>query len=227
MKGALLAVALVIALGAALQPRPLPRRPAGTSAPAPRRARQVLVPRPAFRRARTDPIELAAWCDGLARAVRGGATLRHALQTVAPPPAVAPALDPALLALDRGASTVDALDAVEQAPPHLDLVLVVLRACARHGGAPAEPIDRAAAALRQRAALLAERASQSAQARMSAAVMTLLPGALLAVLLATSAPVRHAVGTPAGALAVLLGSAANGAGWWWMHRLIRGGASWR
>ena len=226
MRGALLAVALVIALGAALQPRPLPR-----SLDAPTHAPRRTLRRPphisSLRRARTDPIELAAWCDGLARAVRGGATLRHALRTVAPPPAVAPALDPALLALDRGASTVDALDAVEHTPPHLDLVLVVLRACARHGGPPAEPIDRAAAALRQRAALLAERASQSAQARMSAAVMTLLPGALLAVLLATSSPVRHAIGTPAGAGAVLLGGAANGAGWWWMRRLIGGRATWR
>jgi tight adherence protein B len=226
VRGPLLAVALVVALGAAIQPRPMPRPlDAPTSAPAGarRRGRGGIS---SLRRARTDPLELAAWCDGLARAVRGGATLRHALRTVPPPPAVAPALDPTLLALDRGASTLAALDAVEQAPPHLDLVLVVLRACARHGGPPGEPIDRAAAALRQRAALLAERASQSAQARMSAAVMTLLPGALLAVLLVTSSPVRHAVGTPAGAMAVLLGGAANGVGWWWMRRLIRGRATW-
>lgn len=226
MRGALLALALVVALGVALQPRPLPR-PLGASAPEPRRRWRTTVQISSFRRGRADPIELAAWCDGLARAARGGATLRHALRTVAPPPAVLPALDPALLALDRGASTAEALDAVGEAPPHLDLVLVVLRACARHGGAPAEPIDRAGAALRQRAALLAERASQSAQARMSAAVMTVLPGALLAVLLATSSPVRHAIGTPAGAAAVLLGGAANGAGWCWMRRLIRGGATWR
>jgi tight adherence protein B len=225
--GALLAAALVLALGTALQPRPRARSLVAADAPAAhRRGRRPARARWPGRRHRVEPLELAAWCDALSRAVRGGATLRHALCTVTPPgPAVAE-LDRVLLALDRGATTVDALDSVEHAPPHLDLVLVVLRACARHGGAPAEPIDRAAAALRQRAALIAERASQSAQARMSAGVMTLLPGALLAVLVATSSPVRHTIATPAGVVAIALGAAANGTGWWWMRRLIRGRAGW-
>ncbi len=221
MTAALLSAALVCALGAALHPRPPARSVVagddGVGAVPTRGRAAIPMPR---RARRVEPLELAAWCDALARALRSGATLRHVLCTIAPPVPVAGQLDRVRLALDRGASTVDALDSVEHVPAHLDVVLVVLRACARHGGAPAEPIDRAASALRLRAAAIAEREANSAQARMSALVMTLLPGALLAVLLVTSAPVRHAVASPAGIAAVALGICANALGWSWMRRLI-------
>jgi tight adherence protein B len=171
---------------------------------------------------------VAAWCDALARSVRGGNTVRHAIATVAPPPSVLGTVEPIRHALERGAALTDALGStLDKAPPHVDLVLVVLRACAEHGGAAGEPIDRCAAALRQRAALLAERQSQSAQARMSALVMTLLPVALLTVLLVSSEPIRRVVTTPFGAAIVALGGIVNAAGWWWMRRLITGGARWR
>jgi tight adherence protein B len=175
---------------------------------------------------RVDPIELAMWCDGLARAVRGGATLRQSVLDVAPPAAVAGHIEGVRLQLERGASLRSALEPRPPVPVHLDLVLVVLRACAVHGGPPSEPIDRAAAALRQRAAVIADRRAQSAQAHMSAVVMTLLPGILLAVLLVTSASVRAALTTSAGLAVVGLGAAANLTGWWWMRRLIRGRSAW-
>jgi tight adherence protein B len=104
--------------------------------------------------------------------------------------------------------------------PDLDLVLVVVRACAEHGGEGAEPIDRAAAALRQRAALAGERRTNSAQARMSALVMTCLPLAMLALLALTSRSVRAASTSPAGLVAIALGAMLNLAGWAWMRRLI-------
>lgn len=181
---------------------------------------------PRCRQPVVDPGELATWCDALARAVRGGATLRQAVLDVAPPNDVEPYLDAMRLQLERGAPLRVALEPRPPVPVHLDLVLVVLRACAVHGGPPAEPIDRAAAALRQRAAVIAERRSQSAQAHMSAVVMSVLPGVLLAVLLITSSSVRSTLGTPAGLTVVSLGITVNLAGWWWMRRLIRGRSAW-
>jgi tight adherence protein B len=171
-------------------------------------------------RSHVEPGALAAWCDALARALRGGATLRHALCTVAPPPSVAPQLAPALLALERGTSVAAALTDIDARSRDLDLVLVVLRACAEHGGTTAEPIDRAAAALRQRAALAGERRTHSAQARMSAVVMTCLPGAMLALLALTSRSVRAAATSPAGVAVIGAGLLLNLAGWAWMRRLI-------
>jgi len=220
MTAAAFATLAVIALGGALAPKPAARVLHAEH----RTARRVeqFVGRLARRRtsARIEPAVLAAWCDALARAVRGGATLRHALCSVPPPACVEPQLAPALLALERGASVTVALSNLDTRSHDLDLVLVVARACAEHGGAAAEPIDRAATALRQRAALAGERRTNSAQARMSALVMTCLPAAMLALLASTSHSVRSAATAPSGLIAIALGMTLNVLGWTWMRRLI-------
>jgi len=220
MSAAAFATLAVIALGGALAPKPAARVLLAEH----RTSRRVehLVERLARRRtsARIEPAVLAAWCDALARAVRGGATLRHALCSVPSPACVESRLAPALLALERGASVTAALSNLDARSPDLDLVLVVVRACAEHGGAAAEPIDRAAAALRQRAALAGERRTNSAQARMSALVMTSLPAAMLALLALTSRSVRSAATEPPGLIAIALGMTLNVLGWTWMRRLI-------
>jgi tight adherence protein B len=210
----------LVALGSVLAPRPVPRRAFGVDGG--RVRRHSRLPRIARGRAHSsiEPSVLAAWCDSLARALRGGATLRHALSTVEPPPSVAPPLAPALLALARGASVTAALAEVDGRSRDLDLVLVVIRACAEHGGGAAEPIDRAAAALRQRAALAGERRTNSAQARMSAVVMTCLPGAMLVLLALTSRSVRAAATSAVGLAVIGVGIILNLAGWGWMRRLI-------
>ncbi len=123
------------------------------------------------------------------------------------------------LALERGAPLAAAIDE-RTAPRHLDVALTVARACAASGAPAAEPLDRAAAALRARAVEAAERATHSAQARLSAVVMTVLPAAMLLVLLATSGPVRGAVATPIGLGCVVAGALLNAAGWRWMQRII-------
>ena len=82
-----------------------------------------------------------------------------------------------------------------------------MRACADLGGPAAQPLDRTAATLRARAADLAERQVHSAQARLSAMVLTLLPVAALALLLATSTATRTAVLGPSGALCLGAGAA--------------------
>ena len=222
MTAVVLTMLAVVELGAALAPNAPPRRAGVVARERVRRVGERY--RLSWRRPRKriEPEALAAWCDALARAVRGGVTLRHALGTVPPPACVAPNLALALLALERGASVVAALADVEDASPDLDLVLVVVRACAEHGGATAEPIDRAAAALRQRAALAGERRTNSAQARMSALVMTCLPGAMLALLVVTSGSVRAAAVAPTGLAVIAAGIVLNVAGWFWMRRLIAG-----
>ena len=227
MSAPILAALTILVAGAALRPRP-PTRTPDDSPPEPRplvrRRRAVPV-----RAVRPDPLELAAWCDAMARELRSGTALRRAITEVAPPASAHAAFEPIRHALERGASLSEALStppAPADPPPHVDLVLVMLRACAQHGGPAAEPVDRCAAALRQRAALIAERATSSAQARLSALVMTLLPVVLLGVLLLSSGPVRHAALSPIGLVVLALGGACNAAGWAWMRRLIRGGAPW-
>ncbi len=130
-------------------------------------------------------------------------------------------IDPITLAVDRGRALTDALD-VRSPSPHLALALSVLRACTANGGPPAEPLDRAAATLRARAVAAAERQTQSAQARLSAVVMTVLPVAMLVLLLLTSSATRAAAGSPLGVLAVTIGGALNLIGWRWMRRIITG-----
>ena len=208
----------VAAVFAALRPRPVPR----SVTPTPPRAthRRGGLRRPSRRRTPTiEPAHVATWCEGLARAVRGGATLVGALRTVDPPPSCRPGVDRIVLALDRGARATDALT-TDSGSPHLALAITVLRACAVNGGPPAEPLDRAATTLRGRAADAADRSTQSAPARLSAVVMTVLPLAMLALLLATSASTRAAALSVPGAAAILVGGVLNLAGWRWMRRIV-------
>ena len=51
-------------------------------------------------------------------------------------------------------------------------------------------------------------------------VLTLLPVAALALLLATSAASRAAVLGPSGVVCLGAGAALNATGWWWMRRII-------
>jgi tight adherence protein B len=96
----------------------------------------------------------------------------------------------------------------------------VLRSCSRFGGPAATPLERAAATLRARAAVAAEQQAQSAQAQLSARVLTFVPIALLTLLAVTDGKVRAAIGTPAGLAVVVLGGLLNLAGALWMRRII-------
>ena len=220
---------LAISVGWAARPRVPVRRPDASgpsgpsevdhrsSAPAGRgRRANALVPlrRPPRPRRRSDEaVELARWCEALARAVRGGDTLRNALGRIAAPNAHAERL----ATLTRvGARPSDRGDG----GPDVAVVLAVVTACLEHGGPAAEPLDRAAGVLRSRAAERAERRVQSAQARMSATVLTWLPVAVLGVMVATSPAVRRVVVSPIGMTVVTLGGVVNLVGWWWMRRIV-------
>lgn len=222
MTAAVCTMVAVVAIGAALRPRPEPRHVTDLAR---RRSARWRGLRQHRRRPRRSPTataaEVAVWCEGLARVVRGGSTLGTALRTTDPPASCSAHIDEVVLTLDRGSRLADAL-AGPTPSPHLDLAVTVLRACAINGGPPAEPLDRAAATLRGRAADAAERQTQSAQARLSAVVMTILPTAMLALLFATSSTTRTAAMTPIGSVAIALGAALNIGGWRWMRRIIAG-----
>jgi tight adherence protein B len=166
-----------------------------------------------------EPAAVAEWCEGLARVIRSGSTMTAAVRTVEAPPSCRPDITRVVLALDRGARLSDALT-VTTSSPHLGLAITVLRACAMNGGPPAQPLDRAASTLRGRAADAADRQTQSAQARLSAVVMTVLPVAMLVLLLVTSPATRAAAFSGPGLIAIVVGGGLNLLGWHWMRRIV-------
>ena len=213
---------LALSVGWTARPRPPIRRPGPRRGAAPqphgggrrsiRVARATLSHRSTRRRSDA-AVELARWCETLARAVRGGDTLRTALERVVPPDDHAEAL----VGLGRSGSRPGRSVAGD---PDVAIVLAVVTACLEHGGPAAEPLDRAAGVLRSRAAERAERRVQSAQARLSATVLTWLPIAVLGVMVVTSPAVRRVVVSPVGATVVTIGAIVNVVGWWWMRRIV-------
>lgn len=166
--------------------------------------------------------DVATWCDRLARRVRTGDTLAAAIVAAEPPPSVRDGVGSIVLALDRGADLPTAVATARGRGRALDTALTVVGTCGRLGGPAAEPLDRAASALRRWVADAADRHTQSAQARTSAIALTSLPVAFLAVTLLTSSSVRAGVTSVPGAIAVGTGLALNTTGWWWMRRIIGG-----
>ncbi len=169
---------------------------------------------------------VAAWADHLARQLRAGATLRAALTDPSPqPPVLARRTLPIRRNIDQGSSVAAAVtrslnDPRRPSDPALNLLWSVIAAAADFGGSAAGPLDRVAAALRMRSADRQERAAQSAQARLSAHVLTVVPIAVLALMALTDPDVRHLLVTAHGCAIVLVGLALNLAGWFWMRRVV-------
>ena len=126
--------------------------------------------------------------------------------------------------LARGGTVRDALGAVTSRDPDVVLAVHVLDLCALQGGNVSESLDRAAATLRERETARLEREAQSAQARLSARVLTVVPILFAAWTLATSPTVRAFTTTPAGVACAAAGFGANVTGWRWMRRAIRSSA---
>lgn len=172
-------------------------------------------------------VDVANWCDDMARALRSGSSITTALaDSGVDHPAVASLIGPVIVQLGRGRSLVEALHVgaggggAAQGATAGGLALTVTRTCAELGGPAARPLERLAATLRARDALRQEQMAHSAQAQMSARVMTLVPVGMLALLASTDPQVRAAVGSPAGLAAVTVGAGLNLAGWWWMQHII-------
>ncbi|MFV0306752.1 MAG: type II secretion system F family protein [Desertimonas sp.] len=200
----------------------------GTRSVVTRQARTIELagPTAGLRRRRTPPPDetaMAEWCEQAARSLRTGVSLTRALQEAArAAPRARPAFAPSLARLERGHGLADAIADLDDDPATPSgLVASVLGACAALGGPAARPLDRTAAVLHARAAERAERLVASAQARLSARVLTVLPLATLGLMVIAEPSTREAVATPAGIACVLAGGGFNLAGWWWMRRVIR------
>jgi Flp pilus assembly protein TadB len=186
------------------------------------------------RRLTLRPESVAAWCDDVARRVRSGESLLAALRdTPIGDPALRISTEPIRHALDRGATVSEAVASAAttagtgaatigrsmRGAQHLALACAVISVAAT-GGSAAAPLDRVAAALRLRAVDRDDRATQAAQARMSAHVLTLVPLVMLGLLSVADADVRAAVVSGAGIVCVGLGVVLNGCGWLWMRHTI-------
>ena len=92
------------------------------------------------------------------------------------------------------------------------------------GGPVALTLQHGSLVLRDRHAARAEALAHSAQARLSATVLTVLPIAFTVVAFATSDSFRGAAVSQVGTVAIALGLGLNLAGRWWMARLVRRGS---
>ena len=165
---------------------------------------------------------LAESCDAIARALRSGRSLSAAVVEAADRHGH-PALAGIARAVRVGVALPKAIADVASRSCEPDVVLVVnvLAVAAEHGGSQAEAIDRAAATLRERAALRAERHAQAASARLSTRVMTVLPFAFTGFVASTDADVRDVLfRTPIGWTCLTIGVALNLAGRMWAKRAV-------
>lgn len=168
--------------------------------------------------------DVAAWCEQAAAAVRAGRSLTAAITEVAPS-AATDTFAPVAHAVARGRSLGEALERLPADPTTaVGLVVPVLAACIELGGPAAGPLERTAAVLHARAAERAERHASAAQARMSSVVLTVLPVAMLTLLVVTDGSVRGVLSGPAGWTCLVTGGALNLAGGWWMRHIIDGAA---
>jgi tight adherence protein B len=216
-------VAALVVLAAGIAVRVIGMVAARTEGRRPRpglsRSRFIRAP---TRRSRPDH-ELPDRLEAVARALRGGASLRSALVDTAP---AGP--DPLAGLTRRVAAGYSVRDAVTAWPEaHRDaaarLAATGLLAAGVVGGPQARIVDAAALALRERVSEGAERRAQAAQARASAGVLVALP----VVVGGWSALTDRRVGaflftTPVGMVCAGTGVALIVLGALWMGRLVRG-----
>lgn len=163
--------------------------------------------------------------DAVAAGLRGGLALPAAISGAA---AIGPPLGDELASVardvDAGRQLTDAVGRwqARAADAHTALAAAALTVAAGVGGPGARAVDGAAASLRERLGVEAETAALATQGRASAAVLTLAPIGF-AFLLTSLDPAagRFLLGTPIGWLCIALGLALDGAGAWWMARLVR------
>jgi tight adherence protein B len=202
----------------------------------PRTSRDATVPRDRLgalvsqvrRRRDGDAIDrgLPAWLDASARSARAGASLREALcdgASVLDGSATQQFLHPLVGSVQRGDPLDRALGHLADAPPGSARVLVAraLRLAASVVGPAAAVLEEAASTLHERAALVREVRALSTQARVSAALMAVAPVVFALCSVQLDPRVGAFFATVPGIGCVIAGLALNGAGAWWMARIVR------
>jgi tight adherence protein B len=185
------------------------------------------------RRAQTVPPivvqERAADAIGaLAAAVRSGLSLAQAIRyaaTEAAPP-VSDELGQLVADLDTGVALDDALAAwaTRRRSTDTDLLVGALELHRRSGGDLPAVLDQVAATIRDRVSIAREVRSLTAQARLSAWILGLLPIGFFGFLWVTSRQdIEGALSTPIGLVCVVLGLALEGGAFLWIRSLLEVG----
>lgn len=168
--------------------------------------------------------------DSTARGVRAGLSLAAALDATASRGALPPSLADALAAHRTGRPLAACLDDARVGPVAasgvddagaVHLMLTVLSVAATHGGPSSQALDRAAATLRERAALTHEAQAHAAAARLSSRVLTAVPLAFAGFAVVADPRVREVLlTTPLGWACVVAGCGLNLVGRRWMSRIV-------
>jgi tight adherence protein B len=172
--------------------------------------------------------ELPNVLDDVARGLRAGSSLRQSCAAAAGARGRAGAeLGAVVRHAERGAALPAAFRAWAErsTTPELRLTAAALALAAAAGGPQARAVDGVATTLRERRAIAAEVRAQSAQARLSALVIGLLPVAFMVWALATDRrTAAFLVSSPPGWACLLAGLGLEAGGVLWMRRILRGAA---
>lgn len=202
------ATALLIALAAWLRPRPATRRIHDPGA----------VRRPLRRARAKGPTaeEWAAYADTVSNELRTGSSLTAAIERAGGRHRAKGQVITATATLaDLTPMTGGIIPEADEA-----VVLQAVRAGHALGGPMTATLDSAAALLRERALIRGEALAYSAQARLSARVLTGVPLAFAGWSAITSRTFRTALASPIGMTSAVVGAACNLLGWWWMRRIV-------
>ena len=164
--------------------------------------------------------------DGVARAMRGGATTRQALSEVAGTTSgrLGHELQRAVAEVGAGSGLEAALLALQarRPEPSVRLAVAALLLGAEAGGAHARALEGVAASVRARCGVAAEVRALGSQARLSALVIAAAPLAFTGLAVGTDrTSATFLLRTPLGLTCLALGLTLDAAGAWWMHRLAQ------
>jgi tight adherence protein B len=170
--------------------------------------------------------QLAEGVSVIASGLRAGRSLRQAFELAAAEvdPPIGPSFDRIGDRVELGDPMDDAVGAwaAEISGADARLTAGVLRLHRRTGGALAATLEELASTLRARRSAARELHSLTAQARLSANILGLLPLGFFAFLSVVARDdMVAAITTPAGAFAILLGLVLQAAAYVWIRRLLR------
>lgn len=170
--------------------------------------------------------QLAEGVSVIASGLRAGRSLRQAFELAAAEidPPIGPSFGRISDHAELGDPIDDAVDAwaAEISGPDARLAAGVLRLHRRTGGALAATLEQLASTLRARRSDARELRSLTAQARLSANILGLLPLGFFAFLSVVARDdIVEAVTTPAGTTAIALGLVLQAAAYVWIRRILR------